>query len=536
MEQSFALAWHGAVETTNTGFSRLIDEASSDGKDHEQVGSAKWVALAQAMQTPPRRSVDDEPDWEENLFMPAGYTYLAQFAAHDLSFDTAASMTLHGRGPNPRTPRFDLDCLYGAGPTDQPFMYAEDRATLLLGRTAQGSHDLLRTRPDNGEAPRAIIGDPRNDENAIICQLHIAFIRFHNEVVKQLKAAGRVTNLFEAARNEVRWTYQRILVEDFLPRLVRAEVRADFDVRRSPDQKGRSQNAGAYRLFPGPRDAIPLEFAQAAFRFGHSMVRNGYRLNRRRGPVRLFRTGDAPRDNDLLGFEPLEDEHVIDSWSMFFPDSGREGHGVPWPGTNPGPSYDSDRENRLQYAYKIDTSIVDPLANLPAALAASVGPSLSLRTLLRGRHSCLPSGQQIAARLDKSPLDPSKHLRTRRLKPGDPPMLEFEPIDDAFKQHTPLWFYVLAEAQAPILNALERTNFSCEPGFLFDEPATGTQLGWVGGTIVLETIHGLLDSDPDSYRNHRDADGWKPLIGKFRMWDLVTRKFGSSASDGDAPA
>ena len=192
MEESFAPARHSEVGPSVTGFSRLIDEAASDGKDHEPAGSDKWVALAQAMQAPPRQSLDDEPDWEENLFMPAGYTYLAQFTAHDLSFDTAASMALHGRGPNARTPRFDLDCLYGAGPTDQPYMYAEDRATLLLGRTAQGSDDLLRTHPGNGEAPRAIIGDPRNDENAIICQLHIAFIRFHNEVVRQLQAAGRV--------------------------------------------------------------------------------------------------------------------------------------------------------------------------------------------------------------------------------------------------------------------------------------------------------------------------------------------------------
>ena len=81
---------------------------------------------------------------------------------------------------------------------------------------------------------------------------------------------------------------------------------------------------------------------------------------------------------------------MIDSWSIFFPDSGREGRGVSWPGTQPGTSYDSDRESRLQYAYKIDTSIVNPLANLPAVIAASVGPSLSLRTLLRGRDSCLP--------------------------------------------------------------------------------------------------------------------------------------------------
>ena len=192
------------------------------------------------MQAPPRNAIDDAPDWEENLFMPAGYTYLGQLAAHDLSFDSTSSLAPQGGSgseTNARTPRFDLDCLYGAGPIDQPYMYDVDRATLLLGRTGDGSDDLIRTSPRDPKAARAIIGDPRNDENSIICQLHIAFIRFHNEVIKRLDRARLQTTLFERARNEVRWTYQRILVEDFLPRLVRADVRKDFDDRRSPDRE-----------------------------------------------------------------------------------------------------------------------------------------------------------------------------------------------------------------------------------------------------------------------------------------------------------
>jgi hypothetical protein len=465
--------------------------------------------------------------------MPAGYTYLAQFAAHDLSFDSTSTSALRADPTNLRTPRFDLDCLYGAGPTDQPYMFAQDRATLLLGRTARGSDDLLRTGTGGTEAPRAIIGDPRNDENAIICQLHIAFVRFHNEVVRRLQSAGLNANLFRTACNEVRWTYQRILVEDFLPRLVRAEVRQDFEARRSPDRRGRTTNEGAYRLFRPPADGVPIEFSQAAFRFGHSIVRNNYRLNRRSGQVPLFGTASARDGDGLLGFEPLDDEQVIDRWSIFFPDSDREGRGVSWPGSNPGSNYDSDRENRLQYSYKIDASVVDPLANLPDPLDAGVGRSLILRTLLRGRDSRLPSGQQFAERLDRSPLNAARHLRTRRLDTSnrERPILEFVPIDDAFKQHTPLWFYVLAEAQAPVLDALEGRGFRCEPGFFLDEPGTGTQLGWVGGTIVLETVHRLLDSDPDSYRNHPDADGWRPMMSKCRMWDLVTRRFGANAQD-----
>ena len=242
--------------------------------------------------------------------------------------------------------------------------------------------------------------------------------------------------------------------------------------------------------------------------------------------MRLFGTTDAEREHDLVGFEPLEDDHVIDNWSVFFPDSGREGRGVSWAGSNPGPNIDTARQNRLQFAYKIDTSVADPLANLPDRIADGVGRSLILRTLQRGRNSNLPSGQMLADRLDKPRLDPIKHLRTRRMKQDDPTKVEFVPIDDAFKGSTPLWFYVLAEAQAPILDALASRGFTCDTEFLLQDPAaTGTQLGWVGGTIVLETVHGLLDSDRESYRNHPDAHDWKPMIKKLRMWDLVTCNF-----------
>ena len=286
------------------GLSRLIDESiEATGKIRNR--SIRPGGPSSLRQCRPRRAttIDDAPDWEENLFMPAGYTYLGQFAAHDLSFDTTSSLAPQGgsgSATNARTPRFDLDCLYGAGPIDQPYMYDVDRATLLLGRTVHGSDDLMRYAVRAiRKAARAIIGDPRNDENSIICQLHIAFIRFHNEVVKRLdRRSTAETTLFERARNEVRWTYQRILVEDFLPRLVRADVRKDFDDRRSPDREGSlTERPTRTGFFSKPRNTVPLEFSQAAFRFGHSMVRNGYRLNRRRAPVRLFfrGTGATPR-------------------------------------------------------------------------------------------------------------------------------------------------------------------------------------------------------------------------------------------------
>jgi hypothetical protein len=533
MQGTSGVGGHGAADGAPAGTIRFISEAKSDGRNQEPSESEKWLELAQCMQASPEGVLHDAPDPDENLFMPAGYTYLAQFVTHDLTFDTRSSLaqqTGPGASTNARTPRFDLDCLYGAGPSDQPYMYGADGATLLLGKTLGRNLDLVRTSPPAPEAARAIIGDPRNDGNSIICQLQIAFIRFHNEVVRRLKDEGRTSELFERARNVVRWTYQRILVEDFLPRLVSAEVRDRFEKQRCPNERGRSTDPTAYRLAPSPLNAIPLEFSKAAFRFGHSMVRNGYRLNSRYDPVHIFGATDAQREHDLVGFEPLEDEHVIDDWSLFFPDSTGEGGGIPRPGVKRARNYDSDGSKRLQYSFKIDTSLVDPLVNLPERIDRGAGRSLILRDLRSGRTEELASGQKVAGLLDTPPLSESKHLRTRRKKPkeneSDPTTFEFVQIDGAFKERTPLWFYILAEAQAPMLDVLAGQNFTCDEKFLrHNSVATGTQLGWVGGTIVLETFHGLLDSDPASYRNHPNAAEWTPMIRDFRMWDLVNLNF-----------
>src|SRR5215203_3170460 len=129
----------------------------------------------------------------QNHDLPAGFTYLAQFVDHDITFDPT---TLAGRESDPqalvnfRTPRLDLDSVYGLGPTVQPYLYdwtdtAPGGTRLLVERNRHGVDDL----PRNAQG-RALIGDPRNDEHAIIAQLHLLFIRFHNAVVDQLADAG----------------------------------------------------------------------------------------------------------------------------------------------------------------------------------------------------------------------------------------------------------------------------------------------------------------------------------------------------------
>jgi hypothetical protein len=161
---------------------------------------------------------------------------------------------------------------------------------------------------------------------------------------------------------------------------------------------------------------------------------------------------------------------------------------------------------------------VDPLANLPPMVAGDPPPSLIVRNLWRGAAFQLPSGQAVAQAIGAAKL-PDDRLVVRVQVQDEPKMFQFQPIDAKFVQKTPLWFYVLAEAQANQVPLLGMGQLSEDD--LRGAGACSTQLGAVGGRILLEVFHGLLDSDAESVRNHPAAVGWKPLVAKFRMWDVL---------------
>ena len=174
-----------------------------------------------------------------------------------------------------RTPRFDLDNLYGRGPADQPYMYAEDGIHMLLGEPMSGNpFDPDARQIPRGPSGRALIGDPRNDENRIVAQVHAIFLRFHNQVADYLAKPEHLGKnvSFEEVRKQVRWHYQWMLVTDFLPTVVNDETyRSVFADRHDPTPR-----------LPGPQNNLrlmPVEFSVAAYRFGHSMIRPQYRLN-----------------------------------------------------------------------------------------------------------------------------------------------------------------------------------------------------------------------------------------------------------------
>src|SRR5712691_7686142 len=193
----------------------------------------------------------------------AGWPFFGQFVAHDITADRSAlqSHVDPTRLRNARSPQLNLECLYGDGPVGHPYLFQRnDPAKLLLGADGQ---DVLR----NGEGT-AIIGDPRNDSHVLMSQMHLAFVRAHNQFVDSVRSGGTPeSNVFESAARELRWHYQTVVVREFLPTLVGAEL-----VRSLLDN-----GPSFYR--PAHEPFIPLEFADAAYRYGHSQIRHSYALN-----------------------------------------------------------------------------------------------------------------------------------------------------------------------------------------------------------------------------------------------------------------
>ena len=492
-------------------------------------------------------TVKDGPDPEENLFVPAGYTYFGQFIDHDLTFDSTSSLNPKNKKAIPttlRTPRLDLDCLYGDGPEAQPYMYDGEKLLYRNGPKLPGAKDFSENDLLRNPLGRAIIGDKRNDENSIVSQIQLAFIKYHNAVVDKLKTVSsekwNVPNdLFNSARNEVRWAYQKLIIEDFLPRIVSSDVLKDL---QESDKKKRKDN---YLLYTeDKRSSLPREFVAAAYRFGHSGVRTGYRLNA--GFENRFSIFPASSDptrtagaDSLLGFDPITNNQVIDSWERFFPDTLPLV--LPIESRNSPAGEGAVVDVRLQFAYKLDTTLVDPLGVLPreevagekttqqaigavGELPDKVGqpprPSLALLNLLRGNTYRIQSGQAFAKELTKRGFNfvqiQQKHLVTR--KPFDKDgqtFFKFEPIPDELQDDTPLWFYILAEAQAPLYDVIQSRNqlTGFPDNFLLNDPnGTTTQLRGVGGRIIAEVFYGLLDSDLESFVNAAPPE-WSPMLG-----------------------
>ncbi len=497
-------------------FSRL-------GPEGVQVPEETRIALAKAVTAPTTQPDSADPA------VPAGFTYLGQFVDHDLTMDRTESQL--GGDVNlddlvqGRSPALDLDSVYGRGPldpTDRVF-YAEDGVKLKMGRTAKPPFppDLTEVELDGFDLPRAgsgttpgdrrrpLIPDARNDENLVIAQTHLAFIRFHNRVVDELALTGLSgQRLFHAARAQVTRHYQWMLRSDHLPRIVDPAIVDDvFTNGRKFFETGGHGSA--------QQATMPLEFSVAAYRLGHSMIRAAYQWNRVFNTTSQFGTGTL----DLL-----------------FTFTGTSGNFLP--GTNPDdPNIGGERlptnwiaDFRRLYDFteadrpdlvpgagggnvtkRIDTLLVDPLTQLPAGTFEGRGTTfpeihrnLAFRNLTRANMVKLASGQQIASLFNEVPLT------TEQLLNGNGGVT-LESLTDEQRatvlEATPLWFYILREAE--FNNGL---------------------LGPVGGRIVAEVFHRAMEASRTSIVREPH---WRPVFGPdsqtFRMTDLLLFAFEGKA-------
>jgi hypothetical protein len=337
-------------------------------------------------------AVIDDPDLDnaserDNHCIAAGWTIFGQFIAHDITADR--SLLAHHADAellrNARTPQLDLDAIYGDGPGGSKYFYdLTDPDKLLIGTNDAGQpNDVPRN-----EQGVALVGDPRNDVHALISQLHVAFLKFHNRVVDLLRDEGvPEDHLFDEAQRLVRWHYQWIVLHEFLPLTAGSEIVTDV-------------------LHSGPRfyryqdePFIPVEFADAAYRYGHSQIRAVYQLNEH-ASGRVF--------PECIGGCPVPQERVID-WRHFF--ALDDGH-PPQP------------------TRRIDARLVHPLIDLPNEVVGTPSVpehrSLAVRDLLRGKALDLPSGEAVARVMNVEPLTPEEL---------------------GWDGETSLWYYILKESE-----------------------------------------------------------------------------------------
>jgi hypothetical protein len=535
-----------AVEevTFETPFGYLFPDLTDKPEAHLPADDpAKIVAglkaLGDAMVEDSLEPGEDPLQPTANSTIPPVYTYWGQFIDHDLTANTdrdgiVSDIKKPDLAPiapddvvtklfNLRQPTLNLDSVYGDGPSFNIFSPTEAAslydgikfrigkvaATALPGKPPIGgmtipglvsddpNRDLPRigaliservlketdfpeeTRSKKNFRQMALIADARNDENLIISQLHLAFLRFHNAIVDWMKANDPAfprskPQQFARARQLARFHYQWLVVNDFLKTIA------------LPGVVDRVLLGGPKHYKPSGEPFMPLEFSVAAYRFGHTMVRAAYDYNRNFG-------------RPVQGPPPVSVVQPNASFDLLFTFTGG---GFPAPffgGTDVLPFnwviewdrfVDKGSATPDHFARKIDTRLAPPLKDMRNQGNGAVAPikeilkRLARRNLLRGYLLSIPTGQSVAEVLGATPLTPDE------LKAGNSGPLNQVLEEQGFLDRTPLWYYILKEAQVR---------------------ANGNSLGEVGSLIVCETIIGQLRLDSESYLNHKG--GWDPSKG-----------------------
>ncbi len=499
---------------------------------------AKIKALADAM----AEASLDEKDVDGESSMPPVFTYFGQFIDHDITANTdreeqpgssAAGFNIDRPDIAPqsrdlaetvkmnlRIGRLELDSVYGDGPGQSPAALKleaalrdpDDPARMRLGTVtpvsspASGFERPPLPADEHADLPRvgaavdggdltmdevnelfnadgsksemdvrrlALIGDGRNDENLIVAQFHLSILRLHNALADTLRAEGMTDtdDIFRTARQHVTHIYQWLVVNVFLKTVCDPAVVDQVLADKAP------LYAAFYATHkdgvPEGVQPMPLEFSIAAYRYGHSMVRADYDYNRNFG--RDASDGGDGRatfrqmfqftgGTGMAGLPTLPDNWIAE-WNRLI-------------GTSP-------MANRV--ARRIDTRLALALNSLENNDTNLMMSRLAERNLRRGYVFNLPTAQgMIKCLYDKGIRIPA--LSPEQIAQGSEAM-QTAVTSGGFDTATPLWFYVLKEAEVS---------------------ASGAHLGALGSRLVAETLIGLLVTDPQSYLNQGAFDSWTP--------------------------
>lgn len=452
----------------------------------EAPESDRWAGLGATTETEhmlaalAERMMGARPPQGAATPFPSGYTYLAQFAAHDLQFSTDEAV--YPPSAVPETPlrrrRLMLETIYGEGPDADPELYDDGLDAfapyrLRVGRfgpgVPPGQRTLPRERAHSGCSADPFTplcaADDRNDENPIVAQLAGFFMRLHNVSMRRLTRLSDPAERFAAARRVTQATFRAILFRDLLPRLLREDVLAAYEA-------GRRLDADAACV-----DDMPVEFTHAAFRTGHALVRPDYAINAA-----------------VNGGHAVNVQYMIRHTSKRDPDAFAEGRA--WP-------VDWDRFFGVgaQGAEPLAPHVNVFLAEAPGILSADYPKArrahLILRDLARGMDSGPLRVEALAERVAPSfagAPDLNRWLAFDGSHRGKA-VLDWIDGDRALRPYLkwlcpepPLFFFILLEAAA-----------SREQG-----GGAGLRLGALGSTLMAEPLFAARDATREKVEDHPD--------------------------------
>lgn len=499
---SVVVANHLEVAALRAGNRAFYTHIFGEQKAGDLPSEAALTALATAM-------ANSEYS-DGNSDIPAGYTYLGQFIFHDISYvkprksepDKADSCP-----KNLNSPALDLDSVLS---NDGPFEAAagcKDAGPLPLGCTSGGvvwPEDLPRIPMFFEAAGKPLIEDDRNDSFLPLAQCHLMMMKFFNAIAFYEGYDDKKGDAPRIGWNGVRkmWLqhFQSVVLHDYLPRVVDGSIYSDVM------QNGRRiVRAGR---FATTENWFPLEFAGAIGRFGHSMIRHSYEpwnrlLKGIETPVTTFMESSYKNSgNGLASTDHRLSMNWITNWYRLFDFSGTQ--------------YDAHATAPMM-AGLINTNLTPALSCLPKCVLDEICTHYAIEdctpfssgtivladeTLKRGREFGLASGQHALQVMNCMLPLPLPEIPADQIPGTDPGVAAAFTKHSELLDNTPLWFYILREAE----------HFAC-----------GRHLGPLGSRIVMETLHAAIEASSESILREPE---WQPILPRvhnqyFSMPDLI---------------